>query len=238
MDARKVKDGLTRLLQHLPVKMPSTGWSFACTAPADAAIPKNEPWTCMFSYINVIANGKPVCFSAQNTGCSGASCYLGFKTPSKTAGRFLAEKERFKKNAALGQAFYENIGAHSAEAEFLIWETIDNTDAHTGIEVVNLWVDAVSLAGLVTLSNYDRPNNDNVGLPFASGCQSIWTIPYKEKHAEEPKGVVGCMDPAMRSYLPSDVVSFSVAAKRFVEMTENISGSFLEHSNWKNLIGR
>lgn len=47
------------------------------------------------------------------------------------------------------------------------------------IEVVNLWVDAVSLAGPVTLSNYDRPNNDNVAVPFASGCQSIWTSPIK-----------------------------------------------------------
>ncbi len=191
----------------------------------------------MFSYINVIANGEPVCFSVQNTGCSGASCYLGFKTPSKDAGRFLAERERFKKDAVLGKAFYENIGAHAAEAEFLIWTTIDNTDEHAAIEVVNLWVDAVNLAGLVTLSNYDRPYNDNVGIPFASGCQSIWTIPYKEKHAEEPKGIVGCMDPAMRKYLPSDVVSFSVTAKRFIEMTENISGTFLEQSSWKRLMG-
>jgi hypothetical protein len=236
MDARKVKDGLNRLLQHLPVKLPSTGWSFACTAPADAVIPENETCSCMFSYMNVIANGKPVCFSAQNTGCSGASCYLGFKTPSKTTGRFLAEKERFKKNSVLGQAFYENIGAHPAETEFLIWETIDNTDEHTEIEVVNLWVAAVSLAGLVTLSNFDRPNNNNVGLPFASGCQSIWTIPYKEKHTEEPKGVVGCMDPAMRKYLHQEVVSFSVTAKRLVEMTENISGSFLEQCGWINLV--
>ncbi len=235
MDARKVKDGLNRLLQHLSVKMPSTGWSFAYTTPADAVILENEPWTCMFSCINVIANGKPVCFSAKNTGCSGASCYLGFKTPSKSAGRFLAEKERFKKNVVLGQAFYENIGAHAAE-EFLIWETISKTDDHSAIEVVNLWVDAISLAGLVTLSNYDSTNNENVSIPFASGCQSIWTIPYKEKHAEEPKGIVGCIDPAMRKYLPSDVVSFSVAAKRFIEMTENITGSFLEQSGWKNLM--
>jgi len=88
---------------------------------------------------------------------------------------FSGRKERFKKNAVLGQAFYENIGAHAAKAESLIWETIDNTDERTGIEVVNLWVDAINLAGLVTLSNYDRPNNENVDIPFASGCQSIWS---------------------------------------------------------------
>jgi len=34
---------------------------------------------------------------------------------------FSGRKERFKKNAVLGQAFYENIGAHAAEAESLIW---------------------------------------------------------------------------------------------------------------------
>lgn len=184
----------------------------------------------MFGYINRLARAVPVCFSSENAGCSGASCYLGFKTPSKDAGRFLAEKEKFKKDAALGNAFYEKIGAPAAEAKFLIWETVDNCTEAANIEVVNLWVDAVSLAGLVTLANYDHPTNDNVNVPFASGCQSIWTIPYKEKYADKPKGIVGCMDPAMRKHLPSDVVSFSVTAKRFVEMTENISGSFLEHS--------
>ncbi|MCK9419543.1 MAG: DUF169 domain-containing protein [Nitrospirae bacterium] len=236
MDTRKVKDSLNRLLRYLPVRMPTTGWSFAHKAPACVVSPENRTWTCMFGYINRIVRGEPVCFSSENTGCSGASCYLGFKTPSKDAGSFLAQKEKFKKDAALGNAFYEHIGAHASETKFIIWGTIDNSDEDAEIEVVNLWVDAVNLAGLVTLSNYDRPNNDNVSVPFASGCQSIWTIPYKEKHAEESKGIVGCMDPAMRKYLPSDVVSFSVPTKRFVEMTENISGSFLEQSGWKNLM--
>ena len=235
MDARKVKDGLNRLLRHLPVRLPSTCWTFAGTAPEDAVIPANKPWTCMFSFMNVIADGRPVCFSAQNTGCDGAACYLGFKTPSKTAGRFLAEKEGFKKDADLGQSFYDNIEAHAPESEFVVWETVESAGDQPEIEVVNLWVDALSLAGLVTLANYDRPDNDNVKIPFASGCQSIWTIPYKEKHAEAPVGIVGCMDPAVRRYLPPDVVSFSVTARRFVEMTDNLSGSFLEQHGWLKL---
>lgn len=238
MDVQKVKDSLERLLQHVSVRMPATGWSLAHKAPARAIIPDENTRTCMFSYINRVARGEAVCFSFENTGCSGASSYLGFKNPSRDAGKFLAQKERFKKDTALGNAFYENVGARSAETEFVIWSTIDNTDDNLKIEVVNLWVDAVNLGGLVTLSNYDRPNNDNVRVPFASGCQGIWTIPYKEKYEQESKAIVGCMDPAMRKYLPSDVVSFSVAARRFVEMTENISGSFLEQGKWRNLLGR
>ena len=89
------------------------------------------------------------------------------------------------------------------------------------------------MSDLVTLANYDRPDNDNVVIPFASGCQSIWSIPYNEKDSKEPKCVIGCIDPAMRKHLPSDIISFAVPANRFVEMVENIPGRFLDKKSWK-----
>ena len=232
----KVKQGLKRLLRFFPGMLPPMGWYFSEKLPSGAFMPEKNKWTCMFSYNKRLAEGEKLCFSASHTGCSGASCYLGFTSPSKEADRFLAEKEKFKKKASLGNAFYDGIYAQPSQSEFLVWGLLDNIADNIAIEVVNLWINADSLSGLVTLANYDRPDNNNVVVPFASGCQSIWTIPYKEKGAKCPKCVVGCIDPAMRKYFPPDIVSFAVPANRFIEMTENISGSFLEQNGWKVLM--
>lgn len=236
MDAGIVRRGLNRLYNCIPEMLPPMGWYFADKIPSDALLLEKDKWACMFSYYQQLVEGDKICFSAGRTGCSGASCYLGFTSPSKEAGRFLAEKEKFKKNAVLGNSFYEGISAPSAKAEFVVWESFANIADNIAIEVVNLWIDADSLSGLVTLANYDRPNNDNVVIPFASGCQSIWTIPYIEKSKKEPRCVVGCIDPAMRKHFPSNILSFAMPANRFVEMTENISGSFLKQNGWKEMI--
>lgn len=106
---------------------------------------------------------------------------------------------------------------------------------NTNIEVINLWVSAVALARLVILANYDRPTNNNVIIPFASGCQSMWTMPYKEKTSQEPKAIVGCMDPAMRKHISSEVLLFSLPSERFVELAENAPGSFLQDGSWGDL---
>ncbi len=238
MDARIIKQGLNRLLSYIPEMLPSMGWYFTDSLPSGAFMPEKNKWTCMFVYIKRLVGGESLCFSAGHTGCSGASCYLGFTASSKEAGRFLAEKEKFKKNATLGNAFYDGICAQSVKAEFVVWGLFDNIADNVAIEVVNLWINADSLSGLVTLANYDRPNNNNVIVPFASGCQSIWTIPYAEKDSKEPKCVVGCIDPAMRKHLPPDILSFAMPANRFVEMTENISGSFLEQNGWNDLMNK
>ena len=73
----------------------------------------------------------------------------------------------------------------------VVLERIESIEDGIHIEVVSLWVDALSLSGLVTLANYDRPTNDNVVVPYASGCQSIWTLPYKQAFERLPKSVVG-----------------------------------------------
>jgi hypothetical protein len=182
----------------------------------------------MFSYFKQIVGGGRICFSSSQSGCAGASCYLGFTAPSKDAGLFLAETEHFKKSVVLGNTFYEAVAAEPAAGRFMVWESLENLDDDLSIEVVNLWINPESLSRLVTLANYDRADNDNVLIPFASGCQSIWTLPYKERNSKQPKGIVGGMDPAVRQFLPADTLSFSAPCRRAVAMADHVPGSFLE----------
>ncbi len=237
LKAGTVKRAFRRFSPCIPFTFPAMGWRFSETAPEGAIVPEHGAWACMFRFLERVAEGEKLSISASNPGCGGASCYLGFKLPSRDAGMFLAEKEKYKKSVSLANAFYDAIDAPSAREAHLVLERIVDMEDDAPVEVVNLWVDARSLAGLVTLANYDRPTNDNVIIDFASGCQSLWTIPYKEGVKKEPKAVVGGMDPAVRALLPSDTASFSTPASRFVEMANHIPGSFLEGKNWLSLVG-
>ncbi len=64
----------------------------------------------------------------------------------------------------------------------------------------------------------------------------MWTIPYKEKDEKHPKATVGALDPAMRKYIASDTILFSLPANRFHKMAVNIKSSFADENNWLDLI--
>ena len=136
------------------------------------------------------AEHETLCLSLSAPGCRGAAFYLGFAAASPRAGAALALKERFKGSVALGDAFYrEAVGGQAddaeldpppAKSEWLVIRSVESIDDRTVPEVVNLWIDAASLAALVTLANHDRAGNDDVLIPFSTGCQSLWTIPLQK----------------------------------------------------------
>ncbi len=232
----EVQDALQQIAAVIPLVHPATGWYFAKKAPLQCIIPEKDTWSCMFSHIPSLFSGEVICFSPDNSGCAGAACYLGFTPPMKDAGYFLAEKEKFKKSEELGNAFYEELEIPDAPNKYVLWQQLSTITNECQIEVVNLWVQGDGLSALVTLANYDRASNNNVLVPFSSGCQSIWTIPYREKKAADPKCIVGCMDPAVRHYLAAEVVGFSIVAERFLEMADNVAGSFLERQEWQAIL--
>jgi len=235
MDSKKTKHAVGRIEKCIPFSLPAMCWRFSNEIPDGALTVDDEKWTCMFSFVTAVTDGDKVCFYEKHTGCGGAGCYLGFKAPPEDGPAFLAETEKLKKDVQLGQVFYDSIQARPPKKEYLVWQRVQDLDDDLEVEMVNLWVTGHSLAGLVTLANYDRATNDNVLIPFATGCQSVWTIPFKQQLEALPKAVVGGMDPAMRWCVPMDVVSFALPAGRLVEMAENVSGSFLEEKSWSDL---
>ncbi len=235
MDSRSVKKSNLKFLSHFSVTLPSMAWYFSAVLPKNSIeLPENK-WTCMFKHIEDVTKGGKICFSQNSAGCSGAACYFGFTQPNTKAGGFLASKEKFKENISYGNEFYSQIKAEKPQEKYLILSKLEDIEDNICIEVVNCWVNPLSLSGLVTLSNFDSPENNNVIVPFASGCQSMWTIPYKERNKKYPKAVLGALDPAMRKYISPDTVLFSVPSNRFIHMTENIKKSFACENDWLTL---
>ena len=236
MDSRITKKANRKFVSHFPVTLPSMGWYFSSVLPEDSIELQKNKRTCMFKHIEDVTKGNKICFSQNSSGCRGAACYFGFTQPNEKAGGFLASEEMFKENIAYGNEFYNQIEAEEPQKKYLILSKLEQIEDNICIEVVNCWVNPLSLSGLVALSNFDSPENNNVIVPFASGCQSMWTIPYKEKNKKQPRATVGALDPAMRKYIASDTMLFSVPSNRFNSMAENIKKSFASENKWLTLI--
>ena len=75
-------------------------------------------------------------------------------------------------------------------------------------------------------------------IAFGSGCQSVSLLPYAEAQKENPRAVVGLTDITVRSMVDPDMLSFAVPYRMFLDMEENISGSFLEKHLWQRIVDR
>ena len=239
MNSELVKESLRKFSEVLSFNYPAVGWYFSSEEIENSFIFRKEKWVCMFMYVKMMMKKeKRIRFSKDNdNACRGPAESFGFTELEDDGGVFLAETERFKKNIELAKAYTREAATliNPPKGQYLYMEKLENIDNNMEVEVVNLFpADLTNLAKLVTLSSYDRITSmDNVLIPDASGCQSIFGIPYNEKFQQNPKSVVGLMDTMARNFVPEDMIVFSMPANRFVEMANNIEGSFLD-KNFEN----
>jgi len=106
-------------------------------------------------------------------------------------------------------------------------------------ETVIFLADPDQLSALVILANYARDGMDNAIIPWAAGCQTIGILPFREAKAKTPRAVVGLTDISARKYvrnlLGSQFLSFAMPWQMFLEMENNVEGSFLEKHTWLSL---
>ena len=242
MKSIEVKKRISELSETVSLKYPAIGWYFSSEEIENSIVFQNEKWVCMFMYLKaVLEKGRRIRYSDDNMkACTGPSEYFGFSALEDDDGKFIAEVERFKKDRELARQYYnESLKIiYPPKEKYLYMERISDIDDDRKIEVINLFpTDLTNLTKLVGLSGYDRmANMDNVLTPFASGCQAVFAFPYHEKFRDTPRSILGLGDQLVRHYIPEDMVSFSVPSNRFVEMVDNIEGSFLD-KNFKNPTG-
>ena len=75
-------------------------------------------------------------------------------------------------------------------------------------------------------------------IPFGAGCHSFTLIPHNEGESDQPKAVVGMTGISVRKHVPKEMLSFAMPYKRFVEMENNVAGSFLERHCWLEVLPR
>jgi len=151
------------------------------------------------------------------------------------------EGERYLRSPELVERFVEELPITDVPAEYVLFKPLKDVDAEAeNVVVATFPVNADQLSALVVLANYARPGIENVSVPFGAGCQTIGVLPYREARSERPRAVVGLTDLSARKYarklLGKDLLTFSMPWKLFLDMEEQVEGSFLQRDTWKSLL--
>lgn len=158
--------------------------------------------------------------------------------------RFVTEflhGERYKKSPELVKDFVAALPITEVPATYVVMKPLSLVDPDKEEPVsVTCLVNPDQLSALVVLANYDRPDLENVAVPWAAACQVVGIMAYAEAKKEKPRCLIGLTDLSARRYLKGQNVNnkmtFTIPFRRLQEMEENVAGSFLEGSTWADII--
>lgn len=235
------------LVKKLSLHYESVAVLLSNEKPEEALQSKEGKWSCIIPLFIAAAKGKTSVFERKTTNCPGGKAGLGFgQFPNYPDGieYFLTvgkegkfQGEGYIKNSELGEDFVKCLPITDIPYKYVIFKPLSQVDiTKEKPEIIVFYVNTNQLSALTVLANYYREGNENVMIPFASGCQSIFLLPYAETQKENPRAVVGLTDITVRPMLETDMLSFSVPYKMFLDMEKSVEGSFLEKHLWYRVV--
>ncbi|MDY6903306.1 MAG: DUF169 domain-containing protein [Thermodesulfobacteriota bacterium] len=150
--------------------------------------------------------------------------------------------ERYVKSPDLVKQWIDDLPITDPASTYVLFKPLDGVDpAQETPATVVFTVNPDQLSALVILANYSRPGMENVIIPWAAGCQTIGLLPFAEGRSDNPRAVVGLTDISARKYtrklLGAEYLTFAMPWQLFLEMEENVHGSFLQRPTWLSLNG-
>ncbi len=209
--------------------------------------PKEGIHGCMIGLLHhARKKGMTVYFDKTHFGCPGGAYYMGFfESPRPNIEYFLScgitgemEGERYIKTPERAREYFAKMIPRRAPAAYCVFKPVEQFQGKSKPEVVIFFATPDILSGLFTLTNYALERTDAVYAPFGSGCGVILTYPLKEAIRVQPRAVLGMFDVSARPMVEKDVLTLSMPYSVFLNLLENVSGSFLETESWKKVLRR
>jgi len=222
--------------------------------PPEAVQFKEDRWGCVGQMIVAVSKGRTAVFDRTSFGCPGGGTGLGFGNAYQKTGfaidcllsggdeeiaagmtrrSRMGEGERFFKSRELAERAIASMPMREVPTEYVVFKPLELAEGGEPTLVIFL-VNPDQLSALVVLAGYEHGRAENAIAPFGAACHSI-LYGYAEAEKDEPRGVIGFFDIAQRARVPRDVLSFTVPFALFREMEGNVSGSFLEMEDWREL---
>ncbi len=201
--------------------------------------PNKKGYTCIFSQIAPVKRGHSRAFNMANLGCFGSFLPFGFDINlSKEVKNYICNIERVKKSYEHVESMYTYRPPLKAPGKYLVFKRWDMLEEHDNPQVVIFFATPDVTAGLHGLANFDTLTPHGVVVPFCTACDAIVGFPLSELESEDPKAVLGSMDPSARIYFKPNVTTFAAPWPKFLSILNNIDGSFLETAGWSKVKSR
>ena len=246
-------------LRYMPVAV-----FFTDKKPDNAMQFKEGRWGCVITMFFAAAKGRTAVFDRKTFGCLGGGVGLGFGNQyvnfpggiecyistgnkellnSSEATGFrtstpIEEGEGYFKSPDIARKFVDALPITEVPGSYVVYKPINLLTVEEIPVLVVFLANVDQLSALNVLANYDRGTGPSAIIPFGAGCHTIGIIPYAEAKAAEPRAVIGLTDISARRHVDKDLLSFTVPFSMYLQMEENVDGSFLKKEVWMNLIER
>lgn len=236
--ARPTPAAVGRLMHKLRLTTPLL--AVYDTAPSDAFAPLFEPEgdDCCFSYYDRWVAGETLVLKKGGTGCKGAHRALGIEQESPsflahflTDGVGAPKGEGLRATPEIAQQFLDRAQPPVPEQGIILIGPL-RLERWPVVRSVTFLVDPDRLAALTTLAGYWSADNV-VAAPFGSACSFLWKSFNEVQGAQ---AIIGGTDVAMRRYLPTAILTLTVAPAHFARMLTVPENSFLDHDWWNELM--
>ncbi len=224
-------------------------WHLAAAAKGRTAVADDKTFGCLGGAVGLGFG------NAYESWPGGIECFYGFLSngfeqpadPSDSEslhGRRAAlhrDGERYVKSPRLVEKFVRSLPITRIPTRYVVFKPLAQVDpARETPQVVVFVVHPDQLSALIVMANYDRDDNENVITPFGAACHQIGIFPYREAASDRPRAVLGLSDISARKHvkrqLGDHLMTMAMPWKRFLELEDNVEGSFLQTDQWKVLV--
>jgi hypothetical protein len=197
-------------------------------------------WRCFVCDLTKVRNGTDLAFNSESISCRGGRRFCGYEPETPPDFKYFLsygiegtlEGERYKKSPDIVEQWQENMKPIGSAGKFLLFRRWDHLGEDDNPSVVIFFARPEVISGLFTLVNFDRKDPFGVITPMGSGCSSIVYHPWHEEQSDDPRAVLGMMDPSARPCVPVDMLTFAVPMRKFVTMISDMKESFLITPSW------
>jgi hypothetical protein len=235
---RPTPAAVERLMKKLRLKTPLLAVYDAAASDAFAPCFEPEGDECCFAYYDRWMAGETLALKKGGGGCKGAHRALGIEQSAPpfmahllTDGVGAPKGEGLRATPAIAQAYLDRSKPPVPEAGSVLVGPL-RLEQWDRVRSVTFLVDPDRLAALTTLAGYWSAENV-VAAPFGSACSFFWKS-FNE--IEGAQAVIGGTDVAMRQYLPTAIMTLTVAPAHFAKMVGVGDDSFLDRDWWNHLM--
>jgi hypothetical protein len=216
----------SRLLDRIDMTGPLLG-VYNCPEPeAFKPLVRPQPGECVFSFFRLWQEGKTLHLTKDHYGCGGCGRrFFGIEAmPMDNFLEFLVDGEGLKASHALMLKWIEHTKADPPPHPHTLLCPLKK-DQWEHVLSVTFFANPDQLSALMIGAQYFSSQEDPTPViaPFGSGCMQL--LPFTEPKI--PQAVIGTTDIAMRSYIPPDILAFTVTPAMFQQLCALDEKSFL-----------